>query len=687
MKPCQSKTDFIVSICLVCLKLDISWYSQTPAIVRDIADECCRWPSNPRCEIMNIETPRKQLDLSSAIAEGDTRVLLMVLVHMTGDLGWLEPPYTPKRDVRLIPDPQAGLPEAIQDQIRTAVLKLFANGEPEPAITDPGDELMLRMMRAGLGENVAPEYAPLMREEMGFIPRNARWKTTPPAEPLQKDHVLIVGAGVCAIALGVGLGRLGIPYTIVEKNAELGGTWYINRYPGCAVDTPNHSYSFSFGARHQWSRYFAQREELLDYLKKVALEHDVRSHIRFNTKLTSSQWDETERRWISTLEADNGVEYFESAVLVGAIGQLNDPSPAHFKGEEDFSGLMFHSALWSDDIKLDGKRVAVIGTGATAMQLVPSIADRVASVSIYQRSAQWSRPVAGYSDPITEGAQWLLAHLPFYVQWYRFNMFWRYADGLLPFLRKDPNWPYPDRAVNKGNDRHRQELTDFIATELKDRPDLIEKCVPTYPPYGKSILLENGWFRTLTRPTVELVPDRVDHFARDGIVTSDRRLRPADVIVISTGFKVTEMAARLNISGNGGKKLADAWADDNPTAYLGLTVPDFPNFFCMLGPNAGPPHGGSVIFQSECQSRYITACLVNMIEQGIAAIDVRQDIHDRYVREVDAEHEQMIWTHPGMTTYYRNKQGRVFSAMPWRFVDYWRMTHDPDLSQYRQTKA
>jgi 4-hydroxyacetophenone monooxygenase len=638
-------------------------------------------------ESMNIETPRKKLDLSSAIAEGDIRVLLMVLVHMTGDLRWLAPPYTPRRDVRLIPDPKAGVPEEIQDEIRAAVLKLFANGEPEAAITDPGDELTLRMMRACLGENVGPEYAPLMREEMGFVARDARWKTPPRTERLQKDHVLIVGAGVCAIALGVGLGRLGIPYTIVEKNAELGGTWYVNRYPGCGVDTPNHSYSFSFGARNQWTRYFAQREELLDYLKKVALEHDVRSHIRFNTRLTSSQWDETNRRWISTLETGHGNETFHSTVLVSAIGQLNDPSRAHFKGEEDFAGTIFHSASWSDDIKVDGKHVAVIGTGATAMQLVPSIADRAGSVTVYQRSAQWSRPVAGYSDPITEGARWLLAHLPFYVQWYRFNMFWRYGDGLLPFLRKDPNWPHPERAVNKGNDRHREELTDFILSELKGRPDLIEKCVPTYPPYGKRILLDNGWFRTLTKPTVELVTDPIDRFSREGIIASDRKLRPADIIVVSTGFKVTEMAARLNITGRDGKRLADTWAGDNPTAYLGLTVPDFPNFFCMLGPNSGPAHGGSVIFQSECQSRYITACLVDMIEHGIAAIDVRQEVHDRYVREVDREHEQMIWTHPGMTTYYRNSRGRVFSAMPWRFVDYWKMTHEPDLSQYRQTRA
>ncbi|MGA7995125.1 MAG: NAD(P)/FAD-dependent oxidoreductase, partial [Bradyrhizobium sp.] len=593
---------------------------------------------------MNIELPRRPLDLSSAIAEADIRCLLMVLVHMTGDERWLEPPYKPKRDARLIPDPDAGLPAEIQDEIRAAVVRLFAQGTPKPVITDPGDELILRMMRACLGENVAPEYAPLMREEMGFVPRQARWTQRPADEPLAHHHVLIVGAGVCAIALAVALGQLGIRYTIVEKNAELGGTWYVNRYPGCGVDTPNHSYSYSFGSRNAWTRYFCQREELLDYLKKVADEYGIREHLRLNTQLTSSRWDESKRRWISTLKTKDGEETFESTVLVSAIGQLNDPSRAHFKGEVDFKGLILHSALWPDDLNLDGKRVAVIGTGATSMQLVPSIADRVASLTVFQRTAQWARPVEGYSDPITDGAQWLLAHLPFYVQWYRFNMFWRYGDGLLPFLRKDPAWPHPDRAVNKGNDRHREELTDFIRSELKDRPDLIEKCVPTYPPYGKRILLDNGWYKTLTKPNVELVADEIDRFTRDGILTKDGKERPYDIIVVATGFKVTEMAARLDITGREGKNLRDKWAGDNPTAYLGLTVPDFPNLFCMLGPNTGPAHGGSVIFQSECQSRYISACLVDMIERGIAAVDVRQEILDDYVSKVDAEHEAMVWT-------------------------------------------
>src|SRR5437764_4677591 len=280
---------------------------------------------------MNIEIPRQQLDLSSAIAEGDIRVLLMVLVHMTGDERWLEPSYKPKRDVRLIPDPDAGVPAEIQQEIRAAVLKLFANGDPAPVITDPGNELMLKMMRACLGENVAPEYAPLMREEMGLVAREKRWTHRPVDERLAQQHVLIVGAGVCAIALGVALWRLGIPYTIVEKNDELGGTWYVNRYPGCGVDTPNHSYSYSFGRRNRWTRYFAQRQELLDYLKKVALEYDIRKHIRLSTELTSSRWDENKQPWTSNLETGDGPEQFESTTLVSASGQLNDPSPVHFK--------------------------------------------------------------------------------------------------------------------------------------------------------------------------------------------------------------------------------------------------------------------------------------------------------------------------------------------------------------------
>ncbi|MGF7161870.1 4-hydroxyacetophenone monooxygenase [Rhodoligotrophos appendicifer] len=626
---------------------------------------------------LNCET------LDSALAEADIRVLLMVLFHMTGDARWLEPPYHPKRDVRLIPDPQAGLGPDIQEEVRAAARKIFADGIPEPVIRDPGEDLMHTMMSICLGEKVAPEYAALNREEMGLVSRDIDWSEQPATSTLANRHALIVGAGVCGLALAIKLGRLGIPYTIVEKNADLGGTWHVNRYPGCGVDTPNHSYSFSFAQGHRWSRYFSPREEIEAYLHGLADRFDLRRNIRFNCRLTAARWDESCNLWKSTLVSGDEQTTFESTFLVSAVGQLNDPSPAPIKGTDSFSGELLHSTYWNEGVAVAGKRVAVIGTGATAMQLVPTIADSCESVDVYQRTPQWARPIAGYSDPISEGIQLLLKTIPFYSEWFRFNMFWRYGDGLLPLLRKDPNWAHPDRAVNRINDRHREEMTDFIRAELGDRPDLIAKCVPSYPPYGKRILLDNGWYRTLLKENVDLIDTAIEQIEATGIRTTDGTLRPADVIVLSTGFKVTEMAARLNITGAGGKTLREVWSPDNPTAYLGLTVPGFPNFFCMLGPNSGPGHGGSVIFQAECQIRHVTGCMVAMIERGAVSIEIGSEAHDDYVRRVDEEHEQLIWSHPGMTTYYRNSRGRVFSVMPWRFVDYWAMTHDVDMQAYQ----
>ncbi|MBM6594860.1 flavin-containing monooxygenase [Microvirga pudoricolor] len=635
---------------------------------------------------MNLQYASFRTRLEASLAGADMRVLLMVLVHMTGNLRWLESPYRPKRDVSLIPDPSAGLPVSIQDEIRHAVADVFSPPFPRPVISDPGNDLMRRMMSTCLGETVPDEYAPLIREEMNLISRLPEWKSGRP-EAASSTHVLIVGAGVCGIALAVGLKNAGIPYTIIEKRPDVGGTWSTNRYPGCGVDTPNHSYSFSFAQKNPWTRYFSQREEIHDYLRRVADDFAILPNIRLETEFLSSSWDEKAGCWISFIRSGGEIERVESRILITAIGQLSEPSTPKIEGAEDFQGQLFHSANWPDDLSVDGKRIAVIGTGATAMQLVPTVADRVASITVYQRTPQWARPIAGYADPISEANRWLLEKLPFYAEWFRFNMFWRYGDGLLPLLRKDASWTNPDRSVNRANDRHREEMIAFIRSELADRPDLVEKCIPDYPPYGKRILLDNGWYRALMKRSVDLVTTPIDHITSDGIVTNDGVSRPADVIVYSTGFRVDEMAGRLDIRGRDGVPLRDAWKQQNPTAYLGLTVPGFPNFFCMLGPNSGPGHGGSVIFQAECQTRYIASSLLQMIENDIGAMEVRQDVHDAYVKSVDDEHEQLIWTHPGMSTYYRNGLGRVFSVMPWRFVDYWAMTHDPNLEDYHVRRA
>jgi 4-hydroxyacetophenone monooxygenase len=629
--------------------------------------------------------------LAHAVRDADLRILLMCLVHLTGDTAWLDEPFRPRRDVRLVAPPDAGLAPAVADRIRSAALELFANGPPTPLIGDPGAELMQRMMSVCLGEEVPPEYAGMMREDMGFVSRDAGLRPVRVHSDDDADRdadgaapdVLIVGAGVSGIALGAQLGRLGVRYTIVDKNPDVGGTWYENRYPGCGVDTPNHAYSFSFGTRNRWTRYFSPREQIQDYLRRCADEFGVRPNVRFATQLVAARWDAERHRWCSTLRHSDGSESeHHSAVLVSALGLLNVPRVPDLEGSDTFEGRLFHSARWPSDLELDGRRVAVVGTGATAMQIVPSIASCVASVTVFQRSAQWARPIDGYRNDIGVAQQWLLDHVPYYLEWFRFVMLWRYGDGLLPLLRKDPEWPHPERAVNRVNDRHRQEMADFLVESLGERSDLVEQCMPTYPPYGKRILIDNGWFATLTEPNVRLVTDDIERITPSGIVTADGTEHPADVIVMATGFQTTRPLARIDVRGADGRALADVWGDDDATAHLGITVPGFPNLFLMGGPNTGLGHGGSAIFQSECQARYISAFITRMAHDRITSVEVRQDVHDRYVQRVDHEHEQLIWTHPGMTNWYRNRHGRIVALMPWRLVDYWLMTHEPDLDEY-----
>lgn len=622
-------------------------------------------------------------EVEQAVAAADIRVLLLAMFQLTGDEHWLS--YSLKRDVKLIADEDAGLSSDDQHRIRAAALKLFSTVlDRKPAIADPGNALMQRMMSACLGEEVPPEYAPLMREELGFTSRDIGWT----AKPVRIDSlpVLIVGAGVSGIALGARLGRLGLPYVIVERNADVGGVWHENRYPGAGVDTPNHSYSYSFGSTYPWSRYFSTRDEIYDYLQRSADEFGVRPHIHFGTAVRSARWDEAAQHWSVEVTGPDGDTTMQARALVSAIGQFGVPVVPSIAGAESYGGPAFHSANWPEGLDVSGKRVAIIGTGASAMQIVPTIIDRAASVTVFQRTPQWARPVARYHESIG-AAQWLLDHVPLYAAWFRFTMWWRYGDGLLGSLRRDPDWPHPERAINRRNDRHREEMLAHISSELGSREDLIAKCTPDYPPYAKRILLDNGWYQAILKPQAELVGDPISAIMPDGVRTADGIERSADLIIYATGFEVTAMASRLNVIGTGGINLADAWEGDDPKAYLGITVPGFPNLFMMGGPNTGLGHGGSTIFQAESQARYISGMLVRMLESNVAAVDVKPEALQRFVAEVDRRHSQLIWSHPGVSTYYRNKRGRVVTVMPFRLVDYWRMTRDPDLGAYNVIAA
>lgn len=623
-----------------------------------------------------------------ALMEASIPTLLMCLAQLTGDDKWLREPYLPRRDTNLFHDETGGLPDEVQNDVRAAIAAVLdeLNAGTCTVPTDIDPEQFVTMMRTCVAEQVTPEYAPMLLEELGFIDRDVHWSTSLPPTLPAGFRVLVIGAGFAGICAAIKLGQLGIPYVVVEKNSDIGGTWFDNNYPEAGVDTPNHFYSYSFAPNSRWNNYFSKRAEISKYAHDVAEHHNIISNIQFSTEVSSLHWNNKTATWTASIVSNSSTRSEEFPVVITAVGQLNRPNLAPARGIEEFNGAWFHSSQWDHSVDLAGKRVAVIGTGASAMQFMRTVAETAGEVTIYQRSPQWIRPNSDYHRTVSDSTKWLLEHVPFYAEWYRFGLFWRFGDGLLNTLRRDPEWPFPERSMNRHNDRHREQMTDFILAELDGRQDLLEKCLPTYPPYGKRMLVDNEWFPTLRRNNVHLVAEAVDYITTTGIVDASGTATDFDVIILATGFQAGNLLSPIDIRGKSGTALREVWSTDNPKAYLGITVPDYPNMFMLVGPNTFVAHGGSIIFQAECAMRYVSDCLVSMVQEQISSVEVRSDVHDEYNNRVDAEHDELVWAHPGLHSWYRNAQGRVFSPMPWRFVDYWKMTHDFTQSEYEVTR-
>ncbi|GLW63678.1 monooxygenase [Actinomadura rubrobrunea] len=624
--------------------------------------------------------------IRQSVAVADVPSLLAALAALTGDVSLLRPEFAPDRAPMAV---DAGLDAerlALARDVAARTLLRLRDGEIEP-VADLDPARLRAVMRYLAGEG-SDEQAEFLAEELALSgdPGAPDWRKDDLA-PGVDFRVLVIGAGMSGLLAAHRLRQAGVDHVVIEKNEDVGGTWLENRYPGCRVDVPSHLYSYSFAARSDWPDHYSDRDTLLEYWRDFADSSGVRSSIRFRTEVTEAAFDEEAGVWDVRLRtADGAAETVRANVVISAVGQLNRPALPAIEGRDSFAGPAFHSARWDDSVDLRGKRVAVVGTGASALQIVPSIVDAVGSMAVFQRSAPWLAPAPTLTEPFPEGMSWLLDAVPGYAKWYRFWLFNQYAEGLLRYARRDPDWR-PDasgapRAASAANEELRARLTGYLCAQIPDDPQLRAKVIPDYPPASKRMLRDNGaWIAALRRPHVELVTEPIERITPTGIAVAGRGEMPFDVIVYATGFQAGDFLAPMKIIGRGGVDLRARW-DGDATAYLGMTVPGFPNLFLMYGPNTNIVVNGSVIFFSECSARYILEAVKTLLKGPHKTMEVRPDVCARFVDEVDAGNALMAWGAPEARSWYKNRHGRVSQNWPFSLLEYWRRTREPNPADF-----
>jgi 4-hydroxyacetophenone monooxygenase len=487
------------------------------------------------------------------------------------------------------------------------------------------------------------------------------------------------------ILAGIRLKQAGLPFTIIEKNPGPGGAWWENRYPGARVDVGSHQYCFSFEPADLWSEYYSQQPELCRYFGAIVDKYDLGSHCLFETAVTELVWQEDRSMWRVRVRDAHGTERTtEARFVLSAVGSLNLPRFPQIRGMETFDGPSFHSARWPQDLDISGTRFALVGAGASGFQIGPAVANEVESLTIFQRTAQWILPNRLYHTSVPPGDAWALRHLPFYGRWCRFVMTFAGIAAGMDVYRIDPEHEDPThQSINALNAKRATALVAWMHSIVGDNPELIEKVVPDYPATGKRILQDDGtWLRTLQLPNVELVRTGIQRVERDGIVTTDGTFYPADVICYATGFRHNDFLASMKVVGRNGVSLRDQWGDE-PTANLGITMPNFPNLFCIYGPGTNLAFGASLFYHAEFQTHYALDAIHETLTSGALWSEVKLAAHDGYAERYRNEIGQLVWSHPSIEhSHYKNPEGKVFTLSPWPLDLYWEWTRHIERDDY-----
>ncbi len=626
--------------------------------------------------------------IRAAIDEASVPALLMSMVHMTGDLGILDELPGPYQLIAM--DLQGAMSEPDKQAVRERAFEVVRDyrdrGCPPPFIPD-GHQLrsMLNVMTAG---EVTEEFIDYIAADLRLtdVDQNGPVLAST-AEQRAGFPVVVIGCGESGLLAGIKLKQAGIPFTIVERQSGAGGTWLANRYPGCRVDIASQYYTYSFEPTDHWEHHYATQPEILKYLNDVMARYEIADHVRFDTEVIGAEWDQATSTWQIKIRpthdgVDRAPETLSARGLICAVGQFSNPVIPNIKGAKDFQGPSFHTADWDDSIDLAGKRVAVIGAGASGFQLVPAIADTAAHVDVYQRTPQWMAPNVNYHAPVGQAARWATRHLPYYGRWLRFVTWWPIADALNEQITIDPDWDNDGLSVSASNHTIREVFVAWMQAFTADA-DLLAKVTPDYPPMGKRTLQDDGtWLTTLQRDDVELVTECIAEIGAHGVTDVGGRHRPADVVLWATGFDVNHQLGPIDIRGLNGIGLNEVWGDA-AYAYLGVTVNDFPNFYCLFGPGTNAVNGTSLIYNSECQMRYVLGCIDLMLTSGAAAATPKAEVCTDYDRRSQARLKTMVYAHPAVTSsYYKNSAGELPTLFAWRIVDYWKWTHRPNPGDY-----
>jgi cation diffusion facilitator CzcD-associated flavoprotein CzcO len=462
--------------------------------------------------------------------------------------------------------------------------------------------------------------------------------------------IAVVGGGFGGVGAAVMLRRAGYrDVTVFERRERVGGVWHDNTYPGAACDVPSHLYEFSFAPNPRWSRRYAPQAEIQDYLEAVARAYGVLDRARLGTEALEARWDGGRRRWTLATTAGS----LECDVLITACGQLNRPNVPAIPGLSEFAGPCFHTAEWRHDVPLEGKRVALIGTGCSAIQAGPAIQPVVRQLVVYQRSPGWTLPRMDFA--YSERAKRLFERYPMLQRLDRASILAFHELGAAAMTKR--RWLLPAfKAIG------RRQINRAI-----DDPELRRKVTPRDEIGCKRVMVTDDWYPTLTRPNVELVTEAIESVTAAGVRTADGREREADAIVLATGFKTHGFVAPMEIHGAGGRPLSEEWSEV-PRAYLGLTVPGFPNLFLIYGPNTNGGTG-SVVYTIEAGMQHVLAALRELERAGASTIEVRREAADEFDRELRAALDDTVW-HTGCTSWYLDENGNDPNQWPWQWSTY-----------------